>query len=119
MPARRAHLAAPKPSGELEATLLALREKNDVPEGFPDAVTREAEAAAPAERAAAIEALGELATSGPVRATDPLGHEGVELGGDGWSVILDPEDGSVLAFRSEAGPGGTSPAGSAWTVWNP
>ena len=48
MPARIAHLAAPKPSGELEAALLALREKNDVPEAFPDAVTREAEAAAPA-----------------------------------------------------------------------
>lgn len=48
MPARIAHLAAPKPSGALEAALLALREKNDVPESFPDAVTREAEAAAPA-----------------------------------------------------------------------
>lgn len=48
MPARRAHLATPRHHGALEAALLALREKNDVPERFPDAVTREAEAAAPA-----------------------------------------------------------------------
>ncbi len=47
MPARRAHLAAPRHHGALEAALAALREKNDVPEGFPDAVTREADAAAP------------------------------------------------------------------------
>ena len=47
MPARHAHLAAPRHHGELEAALLALREKNDVPEGFLAPVIREAEAAEP------------------------------------------------------------------------
>ncbi len=45
MPIRRTHLA-PKPArGQLEASLKALREKNDVPEGFPSAVIAEAESA--------------------------------------------------------------------------
>lgn len=48
MPARIPHLATPRHHGELEAALLALRTKNGVPEGFPEAVIREAEAAEPA-----------------------------------------------------------------------
>lgn len=48
MPARRAHLAIPGHHGELEAALLALREKNGIPESFPASVTREAEDATPA-----------------------------------------------------------------------
>lgn len=74
MPTRRSHLASQSSHGQLEASLEALREENEVPDGFPPEVLAEAEAAAAAGPPPAELDLREI----PFATLDPAGSRDLD-----------------------------------------
>lgn len=117
MPARRAHLAASGHHGALEAALIALREKNDLPEGFPDAVTREADAATPTLPSLDLRQV-------PFVTLDPLGSEDLDQAfhierADGGGFVLHYAIADLPAFVLPLGAVDIEARGRGQTIYLP